>query len=226
MAKLLDANDLMACLMKKSVQLVLLTTLISAPLLSFAANCNREDIIFYLKQGFSHDQVTKICYTPQGKPLQVDHTGKTQQSGTSTTANRPQQSSDTMIFFKSSIDSDELEITRSEMVLTKHHQCIKYGIEDGAGFRDKACVQLQTTIQLPGLKVLKAKKAIPLIGKPELVIEGNIKHQIMNLSVLSAKQRKELLEDFDLNPARFELDLRGGVNPKIVENKLVALIIH
>lgn len=215
---------------------VLIALLLCVSTLTYAGSCSREDIVFYLKQGFTHDQVTKICHTPNNRnPGKKDSSAlypKTSfNQAKSTPQSTPQSASrtiaantDNIIFLKSSINSDELELTDSQIVLTNRNDCIKYGIEDGAGFKDKVCVQTRTTIRLPGLRVLKANKNLPFIGKPELIIAGDIQRQILNPETLSAKQRKELAQDFSSRPSSLELALRSGVDPKQVQRKLMSLI--
>lgn len=204
--------------------------------LAYAGNCSRGDVVFYLKQGFTHDQVAKICYQGNVRnnvDKQADSSSAMANPGTPLTHSKSlsqaastvvSAKTDNLIFLKSSINSDELELTDTKIVLTNHNDCIKYGIEDGAGFRDKVCVQTQTTIRLPGLKILKAKNNLPFIGKPELIIAGDIQRQILNPESLSTKQHRELAKDFKTRPASLELALRSGINPKQVQRKLMSLI--
>lgn len=213
-----------------------------------SANCSREDVSFYLDKGFSHEQVVKICgaQSASGKtstpaaPARVNNGNLYEQIGASnqpsvksahiatlSTSSQPAPSSadvETKVFLNSVMKA-EVVITPTHIILSKDNDCIPYGTEDAVGFINEACVQTRTQISRAGLKVVLARKPIPILGKPEFVVSGKIQRQILNPEVLNQKQQSGLASDYPLTPSQVDIPVRRDVDIKKLERTIERLAL-
>ena len=208
---------------------------------AWANVCSKADIDFYLQRGFSHEQVVRLCSnapvmgqkTPaktspapaQTKPVVTPAISTTDTTTPTTDTTQPagnMVSQSDLIYFKTAIESDQVELTPDSLSYTRSG-CIKYGEEDITGFKEDACVTTRTKIERSGLKVLKAQSGIFLIRDAELIVAGKITREVLDADKLKTKKRKTFLAEYSLNPAQINIPLRSGIKPNEVAARLQAL---
>lgn len=218
----------------------------SLPSLSYAVTCSKEDIVFYLKQGFTHDQVIQLCAATNSSNKKENHTGglydsivrkenktattaltssSTPQSNTKNTTSKQAGHPDvqTLVLFRSGIQADDVQLTDTQLIYTRNKDCIDYGYDNSTGFMDQACVKTRTSIDLQGLRIVSAKKGLPFLGGSELIVAGNIHRRILNPEVMNARQRNGIRDSYDLDPKELEIPLRSGIDPRQLAERLKQL---
>ena len=188
------------------------------------AECSKEDVIFYLQEGFSHEQVVGLCATSK-KSTSTPYDSLTTKKFVPKTGMKKSIPAgiDNIIYLKSTIQADELQLTSTQLNFTENSHCIQYGLEDGTGFKDEVCVMTKTVIDLAGLKIIKAKKGLPLFGGSELIISGKIQRQVLNPDILNTKQRLGIKDSYQLNPLKLHIPMRSGIDPVQLAAKLKSI---
>ncbi len=196
---------------------------------AMANTCSKEDIQFYLQSGFSHEQVVRLCTNAPpvmqqapapAAPSSVAPVPATPAAVTAVPQTATDRvSRDDLVYFKTAIESDQVDLTRDTLSY-KLGGCIKYGEVDDFGFKEKACVDTLTTIQLKGLQVLSAKKGIWLVQEQELIVAGDIRREVLNIDRLTPRKRKELMAHYSLQPAQLDIPVRSGIDPRDVAARL------
>jgi hypothetical protein len=206
--------------------------------------CERADVDYYLQRGFTHEQVVQLCREPsdQAGPVgsnsaAVPEKTKTPLSQPSSAGEKPMQQSirpgsaagssggvalEEQIYFKTVIEADSVDLSADALAYTRRG-CIKYGEEDLNGFKEKACVTVRTTLDLDTLRVIRAQKGIPLIAERELIVEGDIQREVLDLQQLKPRVQNEFLSVYSLNPPQLNLPTRSGIDPRDVAARLRAL---
>lgn len=137
-----------------------------------AVDCDRDDIEFYLSEGFSPEQITHLCTT-------ADTTG--QNTGDYQTVGPVEaDSNDPATYLTLAIDSDAVFVD-DDKVSFRHTACTERN-------RIEVCPDMTLEIDLRGLQITDTGR-----GQGEgstIEVQGNIQRQINNYSGLSpAKQR-------------------------------------
>jgi len=234
--KLTDSTHLKSytMTMKNTLLRSILTVLLllsSSPLWA-EIDCSKEAIGFYLDRGFTTAQVSQMC--------QCSGSSSTSSAGDSTTptaaavsvpvvaaaptaapkaASENLQSSDELILFSTTILADTLSVTPDTLTYVKE-RCIEYGEEDITGFRPRVCGVFKTIINRVGLKVLSAKNGLSIIRDAELIVEGDIQREVLNINELSDRVRKKLDKVFVASPKIYEIKTRKGADVKKVAAQL------
>ncbi|MBT3204007.1 MAG: hypothetical protein HOM14_06980 [Gammaproteobacteria bacterium] len=196
--------------------LTMLLLLTSAQLWA-ETDCSKDAIGFYMDKGFTPAQVTQMC---QCSTSSSDN-NSTAKAATSTgeSANLVAQEQGELLFFSTSILSDTLTVTPDTLTYVID-ECIRYGEEDITGFRPKVCAVFKTTISRVGLKVLRAVKGVSIFRDAELLVQGDIKREIVNFNELDSKDQKAIKKIFDPSPETFDIVTRKGADPKKVAARL------
>ena len=99
-------------------------------------------------------------------------------------------------------------------------ECAVYGEEDISGIRDKACTDTLINIHFDGLKVIRAQKGILLIRKHELIVQGNITREYLDVSHLDKYKMAEVKKQLPLTMDTFNIPVANGIDPKNVVARL------
>lgn len=202
---------------------VVAISLLSSTQLLAETDCSKEAIGFYLEKGFTTEQISRMCQysaaetsgttTNQVQPATVDR--QVQETGQAASDNEE------LIFFNRTIISDSLSVS-PEVLSYVRDECIRYGEEDDfTNFRPKVCGVIKTTIQRVGLKVLRAVKGIPIIRDAELLVQGEIQREVLNLDSLAQKDRNTFEKVMQKNPETFDIQTRNDADPEEVARRLV-----
>lgn len=200
---------------------------------AFANSCSKADINDYLKSGFNHEQVVKLCtsdkptqasqptYNSISKPAKtvtpaiVLTTGNREANNSSPSSNRNED----QIYLETVIEGNPVTLSAHSLSF-KRRECAFYGDENVTGFRDKACVNTQTTINFDGLQVVRATKGTFLIREQELIVKGNITREYLSLDGLNKYKVAAVKKQLPTSPNQMNMPVKKGINPKDVVTRL------
>ena len=206
-----------------SLSVIAISLVISTQTLA-ATDCSKDAIGFYLDKGFSPEQISRMCqYSPA-----VENAVSTQmqpsvnnEQATITKQNIPVLATDgDFLFFNKTILSNSLTVTPDTLTYVRD-ECVRYGEEDEfTSFRPKVCGMIKTTINRVGLKVLRAVKGLSIIRDAELLVQGDIRRQVLNVESLNSKDRKVFEKVLDKTPDTFNIETREDADPEEVAKRL------
>jgi hypothetical protein len=208
-------------------------TLISVSQLATASSCSKADVDHYLKSGFTHDQVVKLCteasssrssgslYQSISKPAQPTSAPIASGNATTTTVSTVSRGgrSEDQVYFETVIEGSPVTLSNDKLIFERK-ECAVYGELDMTQTRDKACVNTRTTINLKGLEVIRATKGIVLLKPQELIVKGSITREYLNISRLNKYQSAAVKEQLPINPGKFNIPVKKGIDPNTVAGKL------
>jgi len=189
----------------RNYSLIALYSLLLFPVYS-SAECSREDINWYLKKGFSHEQVVKLCGESDsvgqdaGKQPVKSLQTKPQQKSHKTRPTMDSESSEPETFLKIAIQASEVFITDETLQYVKK-TCIEYGIEDFNGFRNAACPLVSFSIQRDGMGVETTDtRNFFIFPSQQITVSGTIERRIQDLEQYPEKTRRKLLRALETGP--------------------------
>jgi hypothetical protein len=217
--------------------LLIFATLVSVE--AFAA-CPREDVSFYLQQGFTHEQIIKLCSEPS--PLEQKTTIPTNtppaqktlsphsQQRTKPLVASPAIQHETSgiygnsdaIFLATAIEAYDVEVTENTIMFTRK-ECFTYGQEDWNEFKNSACPTVKYTIVRGELKILERDNGFFGLGATALYISGNIKADILDLGKFKQSHQEEINQTIQQNTEKLKIDVRSGMPQNKVEAILLKL---
>lgn len=195
---------------------LLSTLLLTATSSAVASTCSRGDIDHYLKSGFTHQQIVALCGEKQTTP-------KRQNSSTPnaiTTSQASNTNSEESIYFKSAIEGSKVDVLGDKLIFVAK-ECMKFGLEDMTGEKEKVCRDVKTTVSYQGLELLKAQKGIFLIQDPMLLMGGTFSRELTKPESIIPRHKKEFFEDFQTNPKTINIPVRKGFDPQEVGQRLI-----
>ena len=185
-----------------AVALNLSVLLFYAPLAQ--AECSRNDVEYFLKKGFSQEQVVAICEA--AKPRQFGEPTK-QGQGDYEAYNRElearmrierrlQKKEDDILLLKTAIAGEDIRVTRNWLDF-KRPFCIVGGNSPEVEARIKICPLVLYRIYFEGLRVKEYERKYLVFGTREIEVEGTIKRKLLNdLKEYPAGLRRELLDSY------------------------------
>lgn len=213
--------------------LYIITILFSA---NVNANCSKTDVTYYLKEGFKHEQIVKLCssqkITPQ-KPAEPSNdqlikkeVSRPNLATKKTTAVPPESSAyydnQDAIFLATAVEAYDVEVT-DDAIMFKRKDCFNYGQEDWNEFQDRACPHVKYIISRKGLKIVDRDNGFFGIGATALFISGNIEANILDLDTFQEKFHEDIMETIQKNTEKLEINVRSSMPQKKVEEILLKL---
>jgi hypothetical protein len=185
---------------------------------SVAANaCSKNEVDHYLKSGFTHAQVVKLCAGKSNNNATIAAPAKDIRP----LATSPYASNtNNQIFFKSAIKAHKTEISADKLVYF-NNECMDFGLEDMTGEKERLCRDVKTTIHYSGLSLIQTQKEIPLIQKSHLIMKGNIKRELLQSDNIPNRHKKAFFEDFATAPESIDIPFRKGFDPKQIASRLM-----
>ena len=171
------------------------------------AECSRNDVEYFLKKGFSREQVVAICEA--AKPKQFGESTE-QEQGDYEAYNKElearlrierqlQKEEDDILLLKTAIAGEDIRITRDWLDFKKPF-CIAAGNNPEVEARIKICPLVLYRIYFKGLRVKEYERKYLIFGAREIEVEGTIKRKLLNdLKEYPASLRKELLDSYKAN---------------------------
>ena len=164
------------------------------------AECSRNDVEYFLKKGFSREQVVAICEV--AKPKQFGESTE-QNEGDYEAYNREiearlrierrlQKEEDDILLLRTAIAGEDIRIT-PEWLDFKSSFCIAAGNNPDIEARVKVCPQVLYRVYFRGLRVKEYQRKYLVFGTREIEVEGTVK--------------RKLLDDFKEYPEGLRLEL-------------------
>jgi len=159
---------------------LLLTFLVS---FSAYAECNREDVQFYLDKGFTQEQVTQLCsaastggesapdYTPYQQKVIIYKEGGGEPQGIKDGLTREER--EAVNTLKAGGDISKLNVTPETISYTAK-TCIISASSPEFSQRYKDCVDVDFVVQRKDLTVSASGKKLLLFGSQHVTLEGDI----------------------------------------------------
>ena len=178
---------------------------------SAEAECSRNDVEYFLKKGFSREQVVAICEV--AKPKQLGETSE--QSDEDYEAydkklesrlrieRKLQKEEDDTLLLKAAIAGEDIKIT-SDWLDFKSPFCIAAGNNPDVEARVRVCPQVLYRIYFKGLRVKEYERKYLVFGTREIEVEGTVK--------------RKLLHDFKGYPAGIRAQLLDAYKAKVRED--------
>jgi len=193
---------------------------------ALAGSCSKNDIDHYLKSGFSHDQVVKLCATAVAKPVanapyQAPVTAKPAAAQPYNTPALAASQDANQLYFETVINANPVTLSGGSLIFERK-ECAIYGEIDMTQTRDKACVNTRTTIQLKDLQIIRAQKAILMVRKQELVVKGTITREYLDLAKHNPYKIAAIHKQLPTHPEELNIPIKNGIDPTRVVVKLKA----
>lgn len=150
------------------------------------AACTRAEVDYYLKLGFTREQVVAICKGEPPAPKQrleekVSREEAKKIIRTPATASPVlDEASGLEDFLRSAIDGYDVHLT-PEMLQYTRRTCIEYGPYNEFGIKTEACPDVRYSIERVGMKVGQIKKAFALFGNYTVTVTGRVERKILTL---------------------------------------------
>ncbi len=189
---------------------------------ALAGSCSKNDIDHYLKSGFNHDQIVKLCSTAAVKPAPVAYQAPVAAVAPTYKTPAPVASQDAnQLYFETVINANPVTLSGNSLIFERK-ECATYGDIDMTQTRDKACVNTRTTIQLKGLQIIRAQKAILMVRKQELVVKGHITREYLDLAKHNKYKVAAIQKQLPAQPEELNIPVKKGIDPTRVVIKLKA----
>jgi len=191
----------------------------------FANSCSNADITFYLQKGFTHDQVVRLCASKSSNTVARPQAQKpappTVNSGyvNPPPAKQYNTAREGQVYLEAALKASNVRLT-PPILSYSSKECIEYGNKNNSDLNDEACVKSNISINLNGLRVVKATKGLFLIKDVELIVEGNIKREYVNINAIRRQDREAIMSLLPTNPRQINLPVKSGIIPSQVVEKL------
>ncbi len=202
------------------------------------AECPKEDVTYYLKQGFNQEQIVQLC-TKQNSTSQKQLPSSIKEPEQKSFLS-PSRSADDLksaeinsnkssgiynpdaIFLASAIEAYDLEVTKDVIMLTRK-DCFEYGQEDWNEFQDRACPNVKYTISRDGLEIVDRDNGFFGMGSTALYIAGTITAEIVDLDQFQDKQHEAIKATIQNSTKKLKINIRSGMPQDKVEGVLLKL---
>ncbi len=204
------------------------------------AACPREDVSYYLKEGFNQEQIVELCSTskPSQQSYEKKTTTKVQQEPHTAESKQQLKSLDDIrvirhesagiygnpdaVFLATAIEGYDVEVTENTIIFTRK-DCFNFGQKDWNGFQNSACPHVKYTIISGGLKIKDRDNGFFGLGSTALYISGNIKAEILDLGQFNQNQQEDIRRIIQKNTDMLKIDVRSGMPQDKVEAILLRL---
>jgi hypothetical protein len=215
---------------KRTVMIVFIAALFSVH--AYAA-CPREDVSYFLKQGFNHEQIVQLCSTTGSSKETVEKAeSKIKQIPPFIKSEQPSkplvESPDVRhesagiygnpdaVFLATAIEAYDIEVTKNTIMFTRK-DCFNFGQKDWNGFQNSACPNVKYTIISGGLQIKDRDNGFFGLGSKALYVSGNIRADILNLDQFKQNQQEEIRQLIQNNTKALKIDVRRGMPQDKVE---------
>ncbi len=171
------------------------------------AECSRNDVEYFLKKGFSREQVVAICEAAKprqfGEPTEQDEGDyeayNKELEGRLRIERRLQKEEDDISLLKTAIAGEDIRITRDWLDF-KSPFCIAAGNNPDVEARVKVCPQVLYRIYFKGLRIKEYERKYLVFGTREIEVEGTIKRKLLHdFKEYPAGVRAQLLDAYKAN---------------------------
>tara|TARA_B100000900_G_scaffold392734_1_gene388502 strand:+ start:757 stop:1665 length:909 start_codon:yes stop_codon:yes gene_type:complete len=184
------------------------------------ANCSKEDIDYYLKKGFTTDQVTALCSRDDLSSIKEDvyKSYRDEYADEQDEEYLRRMRIERQVFFKSSLGAQNVNIIRDKLTFIVY-ECAKEGLaKPGSDFNKKGCAEVLTTVKLSEVEVIEKEfKEKVFFGNRQILIKGNVKSKIVggmeDLNQYDADVlKKKIIGRLSKNKGQFLVPIKKGLN--------------
>lgn len=152
-----------------------------------AAECSRNDVEYFLKKGFSKEQVVAICEAAKPKQFgesdvqnERDYQAYSKELEARLRIERKlQKEEDDVTLLKTAIAGEDIKVT-SEWMDFKSPFCIAAGNNPDIGARERVCPLVLYRVYFKGLQVKDYERKYLIFGTREIEVEGTIKRKLLH----------------------------------------------
>lgn len=146
------------------------------------ASCSKEDIDYYLKNGFTTEQVTALC-TDKIKKEESKDVYKAYSDQYADELDDDYQKKmriERQVFFKSSLAATNIAIRRNKLSFHSY-ECARDGLaKPGSDFNKKGCATILSVINLANVTVSEKEfKEKVFFGNKQILVEGDVSNKII-----------------------------------------------
>jgi len=184
------------------------------------ANCSKEDIDYYLKKGFSTEQVTALCSREDFSGIKEDvyKSYGDEYADEQDAEYLRKMRIERQVFFKSSLGAQNVNIRRDKLTFIVY-ECAKEGLaKPGSEFNKKGCAEVLTTVKLSEVEVIEKEfKEKVFFGNRQILVKGNVKSKIVggmeDLNQYDADVlKKKIIGRLSKNKGQVLVPIKKGLN--------------
>ena len=184
------------------------------------ASCSKEDIDYYLKKGFSTEQVTALCSRDDLSSIKEDvyKSYGDEYADEQDAEYLRKMRIERQVFFKSSLGAQNVNIRRDKLTFIVY-ECAKEGLaKPGSEFNKKGCAEVLTTIKLSEVEVIEKEfKEKVFFGNRQILVKGNVKSKIVGgmeeLNQYDADVlKKKIIGRLSKNKGQVLVPIKKGLN--------------
>ena len=184
------------------------------------ASCSKEDIDYYLKKGFSTEQVTALCSRDDLSSVKEDvyKSYGDEYADEQDAEYLRKMRIERQVFFKSSLGAQNVNIRRDKLTFIVY-ECAKEGLaKPGSEFNKKGCAEVLTTIKLSEVEVIEKEfKEKVFFGNRQILVKGNVKSKIVGgmeeLNQYDADVlKKKIIGRLSKNKGQVLVPIKKGLN--------------
>ena len=179
------------------------------------AECNKDDINYYLEKGFTTEQVTALC---SEKEVSINNnTEDIYKSFSDEYADEQDEEYvrkmriERQVFFKSALGAQNIKLSR-DLLIFNVYECAREGLaKPGSDYNKEGCATIKTTVKLSEVEVSEKEfKEKVFFGVRSILVKGNVKTEIIG--------GMEALDPYDAKV------LKGKILARLKENEGEALV--
>ena len=181
-----------------------------------ANSCSKADVDFYLQRGFTNDQVVRLCTSSGAAAPNTQY----QQQYAAPADPKTQALREDQIFLSTALDVKSVQLTPAEMTYSGE-ECVVYSPHPNNRDMDESlCVNSRVVVKFAGASITKVSKGFFLVKDPELVINGNIKREYLNLNEIRRQERAPIQRLLPSTANTASIKVRSGIDPKKIADVL------
>ncbi|EDY86940.1 hypothetical protein GP5015_169 [gamma proteobacterium HTCC5015] len=152
-------------------------------------DCSRDDVDHYLSQGFSPEQVTRLCTASQNAPASTDSMAADSSAAEVSGADAQSTPAEEDWSQASDVQRALNYIERNTLAKKWHIQehtisfslqtKIDYGEEDTFGNRSRVRPYIDVAVDLPSVRVVNTTAHIPLLRRASMTLSADMSFQIV-----------------------------------------------
>jgi hypothetical protein len=175
-----------------------------------ANSCSKADVDFYLQRGFTNDQVVRLCTSSGVAAPNTQY----QQQYIAPVDPKTQALREDQIFLSTALDVKSVQLTPSKMTYSGEECAVYSPHPNNRDMDESICVNSRVVVKFAGASIKKVSKGFFLVKDPELVINGNIKREYLNLNEIRRQDRAPIQRLLPSTANTASIKVRSGIDPK------------
>ena len=181
-----------------------------------ANSCSKADVDFYLQRGFTNDQVVRLCTSSGAAAPNAQY----QQPYAAPVDPKTQALREDQIFLSTALEVKSVQLTPNEMTYSGEECAVYSPIPNNRDMDETLCVNTRVVVIFAGASIKKVSKGFFLVKDPEVVINGNIKREYLNLNEIRRQERAPIQQLLPSTANTASIKVRSGIDPKKIADVL------